>query len=53
MHFLLSLNITVALYVQLGAVTGSDHSVGMLPVEEVDHLVRVLADPVLGPDIRR
>ena len=45
MQFLLSL-------VQLGAVTyeSLDHSVGMLPVQELDHLVRVLADPVLGPD---
>ena len=45
MRFLLSL-------VQLGAVTyeSLDHSVGMLPVQELDHLVRVLADPVLGPD---
>ena len=44
MQFLLSL-------VQLGAVTyeSLDHSVGMLPVQELDHLVRVLADPVLGP----
>ena len=47
MRFLLSL-------VQLGAVTyeSLDHSVGMLPVQELDHLVRVLADPVLGPDKR-
>ena len=44
MQFLLSL-------VQLGAVTKEslDHSIGMLPVQELDHLVRVLADPVLGP----